>query len=365
VFTNRTAATDVWNEVLVSERLNGEIGLYKLGENAPTNVLALPLGTLGVLRSFAASPDLRWLAMSGRTRGGVWDLEKNERLLLLRGFQSAYYTSGAAFLMDLPKFEKAEREMDIFDPVRKQGAQRPVTKDNEIGFFGDVLLQVKHDHQKPSVWRNLALEVHDSITQQLLWSRAFPKVAPSLHGSPSSGQIVLLWNARADGLRDDLARDPKSLERWAKENPGESDFFLEVVNARAGTTAGGVVVRTGKYSFVPENMEAVGDWLVVTDNHHRVLLYSIATGELKARWFGYRPQLSQNGERLCLTNGRGRLTVYDLRSLKQTNELSFAARLSLYLFSHDGKQLFALTDDQTAFTLDTAVEAASEPAAKR
>jgi len=48
----------------------------------------------------------------------------------------------------------------------------------------------------------------------------------------------------------------------------------------------------------------------------------------------------------------GHLVIYDLHSLKQTNELTFASRISAYLFSEDGKRLFVLTNDQTAFILD-------------
>ena len=54
-----------------------------------------------------------------------------------------------------------------------------------------------------------------------------------------------------------------------------------------------------------------------------VLLYSISTGEQLARWFGYRPEVSSNGQRLCLANGRGHLLVYDLQSLKQIDDLYF------------------------------------------
>jgi WD40 repeat protein len=111
-------------------------------------------------------------------------------------------------------------------------------------------------------------------------------------------------------------------------------------------------VRTGKLSFQPEHQEAAGDLLVVTDNRNRVLLYSISAGEQKAKWFGYRPQISRNGDRLCLANGRGKLAVYDLRTLKQTNEFLFADRVSADLFSEDGKRLLVLTNDQTSFILE-------------
>src|SRR5207247_10143965 len=98
---------------------------------------------------------------------------------------------------------------------------------------------------------------------------------------------------------------------------------MEVLNARDGTVAAGIVVRTGKYSFHPEYQEAVGDWLVVTDNLNRVLLYSISTGEQKAKWFGYRPQISRSGDRVCLSSGRGRLATYDLPSLNQSTDVFF------------------------------------------
>jgi Tol biopolymer transport system component len=79
------------------------------------------------------------------------------------------------------------------------------------------------------------------------------------------------------------------------------------------------------------------------------LLFSISTGEEKARWFGYRPQLSRNGQRLSLSNGRGHLVVYDLQSFKQVQDLYFASSVSAQAWSADGNKLFVLTNDQTAF----------------
>jgi WD40 repeat protein len=358
VFANRTSATDVWGDMTVSERLNGEIGLYRVSENTPRSVLTPPLGKLGPLRSLTTSPDLRWLAMSSRTRGGVWDLETNARVFLVRGFQDAYYAPSSVFFLDLPKFEKADREITAFSLATKQPQGRAVGKDDEVTLFGSVTLRTKHHDKDRGARRNLQFEALDTVTEQVLWSRSFPKQSPAVYGSPLSEKVVWAWRAKADGLRDEIARDPKFQARWIKENPGEGDYFIEVVNARNGTVAGGVVLRTGKYSFAPEHLEVMGDWLVVTDNRNRVLLYSVATGERKAELFGYRPQISQNGERLCLANGRGHLAVYDLHSLRQTSELSFANRISSQRFSADGKKLFVLTNDQTAFILDaTAMDA--------
>lgn len=353
VYANRMSATDVWGAVWVSERLNGEIGLYKVGELTPSSTLQLPLGKLGALRTVTASPDLRWLAMSTRTRGGIWNLEKNERALLIRGFQNAYYTPNSVFFMEFPEFEKDSRAMVVLSPVTKQMKDRQIDKDDDVTFFGDEFLRTKHNDDNRAARRNFQLDVLDMATAKTLWSRSFPKQGPRVSGAPSTGKIIFVWNARADGLRDELARDPRIQATWNKESLGDTDYFLEVLDARQGTVTGGAVVRTGKYSFLPEDQQASADWLVVTDNRNRVLLYSISTGEQKAKWFGYRPQISRNGDRLCLANGRGHLVVYDLHTLKQSNEFYFASSVSAALFSGDGKRLFVLTNDQTVFILDT------------
>jgi len=365
IFTNRMSATDVWGDTSAGERLNGEIALYKVGETTTKDFLQLPLGKLGSLRSLTASPDLRWLAMSSRTRGGVWDLDTSQRVLYVRGFQGAYYTPNGVFFLDFPEFEKIGREIVVASPVTKQSKSRNVDKDDDVTFFGDVFLRTTHHDKNRNARRNFELAALDMATAKPLWSRSFPKQGPWVSGSASSGKVILVWNARADGLRDELAREAKLQERWNKENPGDTDFFMEVLNAVDGTVAGGVVVRTGKYSFHPEYQEAVGDWLAVTDNLNRALLYSISTGEQKAKWFGYHPRISRNGARLCLANGRGHLVLYDLRTLKHTGEFFFADRVSAYLFSADGKRLFVLTNDQTGFIFDVVTGAAAAASAQQ
>jgi WD40 repeat protein len=352
VYTNRMSATDVWGDLSVSERLNGEIGLYKLGDGKPAFLTQLPLGKLGDLRSFAASPDLKFFAISSRTRGGIWNLDTNERVFHVRSFQSAYYAPNATFFLDFPSFEKSGREMAVASPVTRQVKSRSVDKDDDLTFFGDVLLRIKHGDKNQSARRNFELDALDIVDQKPLWSLNFPKQGPFLSGSPSSGKLVFAWDAGAAGLHDELARDPKLQALWDKEKPKGGDHLLEILDDRNGKLAGAVVLHTGDHSYIPETMRAVGDWLVVEDDHNRVLLYDTSTGEQVARWFGHRPEISRNGQRLCLSNGQGHLIVYDLMSMKLVNDLYFANSVAAHLFSADGGKLFVLTNDQTAFEFD-------------
>jgi len=242
--------------------------------------------------------------------------------------------------------------MVVVSPVTGQSKARPVEKDDDVTFFGDVLFRIKGGDNKRGERRNFTLDALDIVDQKPLWSRDFSKQGPSLSGWSSSGKVVFVWRAPSDGARDEVARDSKLQALWDKKKPKEGDYLLEVVDGRTGSVAGGAELLTGKFSFVPENVEAMGDWLVVADNVNRVLLFSISTGQEVARWFGSHPQISRNGRRLCLSSGRGHLIVYDLQSLKQIDDLQFGNPISMHAFSADGTKLFVLTSDQTAFQFD-------------
>ena len=351
-FSNRMAATDVWGDFAVSERLNGEIGLYKVGATTPTSTLMLPIGKLGGLRTFAVSPDLKWMAISSRTRGGIWDVDDNTRAVLARGFREAYFQPGTGFVMDFPRFEKASREIGIFNPAAKRSGSHGLADDDDVILLGDVLLRMKHSVADLTSLHNIQMEALDTFTESRLWSRSYPKQGPWVLASSSGKKVILVWNARADGLPNMVSGDAKIQQLWIREKPGADDYLIAVLNTRDGSSAGGVVVHTGKYSFTIRQIDATKDWLAVTDNHGRVLLYSVSTGEQRARWFGNGPRVSGNGSRLCLANGNGRLTIYDLNALKQTAELRFADSVSGYAFSDDENKLFVLTNDQTAYVLD-------------
>src|SRR5262249_35293589 len=160
-------------------------------------------------------------------------------LFYLRSFLNIFYAPNTTFFVEFPRFEKADREMGALSPVTLQSKSRPVEKDDEVTFFGNVLLRTKRNDRDKRARRNFELAAVDMATQRPLWSRTFPKEGPSISGSPSSGKVVFLWPAKSDGLRDELARDPVLQALWHKESPVATDYFVQVLDAREGKTAGG------------------------------------------------------------------------------------------------------------------------------
>jgi len=359
IFSGRIPAMDVWGEVGVSEKINGEVGIFKIGENDARWILQLPLGKLGSLQAAVASPDLHWIGFSTRTRGAVWDTLTGERLLHVRDFQNAACTESSSLLFDFPKFGKLDREFTIINPQNNQSSRHPVKDDEDARFFGNTILRLKFGDKSRGKNQSVDVEAMDTTQMTPLWSHSFPKGGPGIGGSPESGKILLAWNARAAGLAEETLHDANLLNHLPKTNLNDSDYFFQIVDARSGKNAGGVFLPTGKFSFSPEYWNLAGDSLVIVDNQHRVLLYSIATGEPKKKWFGDRPQLSGDGKFLALENGQGHLRVFDLNTLQRTNEYFFAEPIATKRFSADGRRLLVVLSEQTVFQLDLGGSAAA------
>jgi WD40 repeat protein len=352
VFANRNAATDVWSDTTVSERLNGEVALYKVTETKPFATLQLPVSPIGSLAAFAASPDLRWLAASGHSRGAIWDLDKNERLLYTRGYVQVFSVSPEIFYLAFPKYEKAEPELVAFSGASHQSATRTLDEGDDLTLRGKYSVRWKHSEKERDEMRNVTLDIIDTEKGQTLWTRTFPKQAPWLQGVSSNGRLILLWSATSDTAKEEFSRLPALKEKWPHKTLTENDYLLEVVDSLTGKPIGALIVTTGKGAFRIGHAESVGDWVVVSDTSNRVLLYSLATGDTKARFFGAGPSFSPSGTLLCMSNDRGELRLFDLRSLTKVDDLLFANRVVMKAFSSDAKKLLVLTDDQTVYVVD-------------
>jgi WD40 repeat protein len=350
---NRQDAFDIYEDTYASERTNGELGLYHFGSPEPFAKVILPRSPLGRLRAVAVSPDLKWLAVSERSRGAVWDLSKGQRVFHVRGFRGAYFGDDGWFYADFPKFQQTERSIARLNLSTRDTAQQSEIKDEgRVTQRGTFVVTLKPAKKDGNLRQNVTLSVGDTRTRTEFWSRDYPKESPRVFVEENEGTLVLTWDVRSEHAKSEIKADPKLSKAMAALKEKEGDYYVQAVDARTGKPTGALLVETGKGSFRIADAFAAGNWLVISDTSNRVLLYSISTGEQKGKFFGRAPAISKAAGLLAVETERGQLTVFDLATGERRDQFNFSGPVSLAQFSADGKRLFALTADQTAYVLD-------------
>lgn len=307
------------------------------------------MGQLGSLRAFGISPDLRWMAISEKSRGGLWDLLTRKRVFYVRGFAGAAVSGDGTVEADISKFENTKRTMVHMEPATGRIDAGMEIGDTQISQFGYVLLRTTHQDKEQWKQRNVLLKGLDVKNNAVLWSHAYPKEAPTVASGRAEGNLVLSWPANSDGVKLEIKNDPALSQRWPKMDASNEDYFLEVLEPRSGKIIGSSLLRTGKGSFRIKAAESSGDWLVVSDSRNRLLVYSLKNGEQTGMLFGRRPVISPIAPYMAVENERGQLTLYDLNTLARREQYVFTSPIAYSYFAADNRRLFVLTGNQTAY----------------
>jgi WD40 repeat protein len=360
----QSSAIDLYNQQFISQGRAGEAGLFDLNGSNFTAKAALPVSPLGPLRTLEISPDFRWLAVSGDTRGAVWDLSKMKQVFSTRGFRGAFFDGNSGLYADFPKNEKVGRTV-----VRGDLSAADLTPvvtldpDSTARQFGPYLVNRKPNRKDKLPVEDMTLEVSDIHDGKPLWSLIFPKDIPRVSVIPDEKRLILERNAESDWAKQEIKKDESVAKRFSAMKDHTGVFLFKILDADTGQSRGSVLVDTGKDSFKIESETTSGDWLLVTDDDNRTLVYSVARGEMKGSVFGSRPVISPAAGLMGIQNERGQLQIYTLPALGRGTQVSFSSPISTESFSPDGTRLFVLTNDQTFYIFDTAMMRKPDPTA--
>lgn len=365
------AALDIFEPFFVAERRNGELGLYRLEKNEVVGATILPNPNLGRLRVTELSPDMKWLALSGRSRGSIWDLNTGSAALTLRGFNGGYLSDDDHFYGYFPKFEAAERNVAKFNLKTNDIVPGPKIEAQNVRQFGKYLFVTKpgRGKQKESgdfefvdettkekvvvdYRKNVITEVLDARTMAPLWSKTHPKEAPRVWLAKYRETLAYVWNVKSEAAQAEIKADARLSRQLAGMKEKEGDYFVQIFSAPDGKELGKLLIETGKGSFRLSSIFAAGDFVIISDTENRVLIYSLETGELKGRIFGGSATISVKKKRICVENESGKLVVYDLDTLEKRDEFVFASPISMLRFTPDGEKLFVLTANQIVYVLN-------------
>jgi WD40 repeat protein len=347
------AALDVYNGKMASERRNGELALYDLKGNSPPEVSVLPQSTLGRLYAYDLSADFRWLALSGLSRGAVWDLEKGERLFYVRGFRGAYVGDDGVLYADFPPLEPVERNIAHLNLVSRDAASGASVTEASERQFGSVTVNVKPAKKGGSYTEDVIMDVKDARTLSPVWSVEFPRERPGYWIAAREGTMTLTWPVSSSAAKEEVKNTPILSQQLSAMKERAGAYYLKVLDLTTGKLLGQVLIETGNGSFRISRVFASHDWVVISDSENRVLVYSLEGGREKGRVFGSNAAINAASNLLCVDNGSGKLTLYDLTSFEPRAQLEFPGEVSLVRFSTDGKRLLVLTDNQDVFLIDT------------
>jgi hypothetical protein len=343
------AAIDFHDAAFVAERGSGELGLYNAADNSLKASTVVPPGTLGRVRAAALSTDFRYLAISEKSRGAVWDLHQKTRPLHVRGFRGAAFDERNQFLADIRDTPDSPRRIVRVDLDRKVSATAaPLRMGERVVQYGDFLLVTL---PAKSGAPGLTIEVRTAATGMARWTRTLTAETPRLLADADAGVIVLRWPASSAAARDEAKKNPRLKTQLEALDDKDGDYFLQFLDARTGDPRGAMFVESGKGSVLIRDVKLRGDSVVVLDSALRTRVYSLSSGQQAGRVFGTPEAISEAGA-IAVENGAGQLALYDLATLRPRDSFTFASPVTFAKFSVDGKRLFVLTGDQTTFVLD-------------
>jgi WD40 repeat protein len=348
------SAFDVYDSVALVTHANGEIGLKQVATKQDIASVLLPRGPLAPLRAEALSPDLKFLALSERSRGAVWDLTKNERPFYVRGFSGAYFTPDGTLYADFPKQQENARMIGQLDVNSHAQAPAYKVEENNAEQFGPYLLVRKPNGKDQNVRQNITLEVRDATSNAVLWTRPIPSEAPTISFSSLSGSAALMWRLSSASAASEIKANPDIAKRAELVPKDERNYLIEILNGHTGKLQGALVVDTNKGSFGPVSVIAEGDRVIISDSANRLEVYSLSSGQQTAKVFGRLALVSSSAGVLATENEAGQLLIYDLATMEKRDELLFNSTIAMKRFSDDGKRLFVLTAAQTAYVFEVA-----------
>lgn len=348
---NPSAAFDLHDDVFIAERGTGEIGLYAVDGNRVLGSVTLPDSEFGTLRAATVSSDLSLVALSGSTRGGIWNVAEGSGAGQLRGFRGGTFDARGVLVADMPKTQTEPRSIMRIDPVSRQVTTVGEVTDQRAFQVGRFLLVERRLPANSPIPTGAEFELRDVTRSASLWTRSFPKDPPEVWADSDGNSVVFAWAADSPPGRDRI-RDDERLRATAKADSLAGDYVVEVLDADRGDARARVLVETGKGSFRMRDAVAAGDWLTVTDSLGRLLVYSLATGDLKGYAFGRRCIMNAASSQMAVDLGGGRMSVYDLTTMKRRRDYAFGHPIDYAAFSKDGARLFVLTSNQMTYVLD-------------
>lgn len=354
--TDSLPAVDAYGDFAASQMVDGEIAIYRLGVNTPLAGTSVTGRSLNGVHFASVSPALKWLAMSSRYRGGVWDLQDGRLAYRLRGFDGAYWSPDGWVYTDFPSYAKLPNVIGGLNLARYQERTlRNVTAPNAIQFgrYLDVT-----DYRGGGN-HGVSKTVIDILSGKVAWSGRFDHDAPTLAIDSRSSTLAEVWAARVHGARMAIQQNPRLERAFDSLKPKQPALFVKITSLSDGATLGELLAGALGATGGVRDAFASDGWFFLLTGGDRAFVYSMSSGAQVGDVPGIAGTLSEAANRFAVQANLYEIDIYALPSMTEIDRLVFSKPVLASQLGLSGKRLCVVTQDQTVwlFTITPREEA--------
>jgi WD40 repeat protein len=339
---------DAWGSSIAVETPDGSVGLVTYKDGEPVRVVAkqaLPLSPLSRLRVIELSPDGRYLAVSGRSRGAIWDLKTGQRLYHVHGFNGATFTADGNLYVDFAKHDKTDRMVERVNLNKTEMVKMDYALNDSMGMTAGRMVEWKDQGKK-----TFLMTVRDPATGKEQWNRTFEKSRPAWTRSFADNNLLFIWRTSSSGGKAELKNRPELASQVAALKDKDAGVLVEVVSIDKGEVVKAVVLEHLD-TFDSDGVDQVQDTVLMNTEDNRVLLFSAKTGAMMQQVFGYVVGVDRQAGLFCVKNRRDEALVYDLQG-KEVAHFEPGTPVRFARFEDGGRKLLLLGADQKIRVMD-------------
>jgi len=344
---SRTDAINVWENFVAVEGPAGGLQLGGLGLTG-SKLVALPLGKLPRPTAATFSPDGKYLAVSLKARGELWNLSTGKRVSLMRPFRSVWMDDKDNLIAQYLKFQEK-------DAVQMRMTIEPLSA-KELGKFEeddwqyrDMELKFRPNGKDKSKTHNAVVEMKKMDTQAVAWSKSYPHEMPACWNAEDD-RLVLAWDLSNDTAKAEI----KGSVALQKETEGLKDkkrgLLLETVVPETGAPLEQVVIPEADLSHGwADSRHAMvsGEYVLVRGEHGNTVIYRMDTGGKVGEFFGLPVATDASIAMIAATNREDEIVLLDESTGKELKRFTLGSPVRLArIIAGKENELLVLTADQ-------------------
>jgi hypothetical protein len=345
---------DLSGDTLAVEAPGGGVSVGPVGGKMET--IALPVTPLASLEAARFSADGRYLAISDRARGAVWDLTTGKQTLLDGPFRNAQF-DGQGKLQARVAGRELKPALNVRTDMKIGKVAPALSIAAEKIQYGSVVVQYMPLEKDQKLTFNARIEAMDAASGNLLWSRRFPYTPPIVVDTDGD-QLLLLMDRRGFTGGEEVDHNKKLVVRTSDEYKelAERGLVVEVISRRTGAPERLIVAPEVGFGSSDERMAALyGDLLAIHGENNDSVVYRTSDGARLLAFSGHAIAGDASMGLIAASNRPQDVTVYDVATGKKVASVTLDHFVLAARFVPEKKQLLVLTATQHVYTLNLQV----------